>query len=108
MMVNKELSDEICNKISSRIPQRQQIARSQFRKQFKKWLLGRNNERIVHFMSKKGLEELAGSKNVTLRSPNYSIDRLVSILSSAIAHSTPTLSTEEQTIEVKKAVTRQL
>ena len=57
-------------------------------------------------MSKKGLEELAGSKNVTLRSPNYSIDRLVSILSSAIAHSTPTLSTEEQTMEVKKAVTK--
>ena len=43
MMVNKELSDEICNKISSRIPQHQQIARSQFRKQFKKWLLlGKN------------------------------------------------------------------
>ena len=59
---------------------------------------------IVHFMSKKGLEKLAGNKNVTLRSPNSSIDRLVSILSSAIAHSTPTLSTEEQTIEVKKSI----
>lgn len=111
-VVEEKMSDDnFCNQIiaeiTRRIPEEDRIARSQFKNQLKKWMNSLDNEsRLFHFLSKQALQRIALQCQIDLPNANYSIDRLVSMLSSQMkAQRSGTLPSEDEMVdEIKKRV----